>query len=283
MRKELFYFSGTGNTLHVARELKKRLPELTLLPIIHCLRSNLFQTHSETVGFAFPNFCMTIPIPVHDFLQQADLRSATYIFAVCTRGGSPSKAFEFMNTLLKKQGKCLHAQININMPWNHPLGKEDLPSIYNKESSIKCEVELQQKLDELSTHISDRKIFIKPDTDVLYPVPSWIITLTRLTTKTFHYRSHAYMYQKRIHFYADSKCNGCGVCEKVCLGDKIEMHNQKPDWQTERKCLGCFACINYCPQQAIQVESRFPITSYTKANGRYHHEAVTYQDIAEQH
>jgi flavodoxin len=33
MRIEIYYFSGTGNSLHVARELQKRLPDAALVPI----------------------------------------------------------------------------------------------------------------------------------------------------------------------------------------------------------------------------------------------------------
>jgi len=52
---------------------------------------------------------MTIPIPLHDFLEKADLTSAQYIFAICTRGGTPSDAFDYINEVLQKQGRRLDA------------------------------------------------------------------------------------------------------------------------------------------------------------------------------
>ena len=33
MTIEIYYFSGTGNSLFIAQELKKRLPECSLVPI----------------------------------------------------------------------------------------------------------------------------------------------------------------------------------------------------------------------------------------------------------
>jgi hypothetical protein len=88
MSTDIYYFSGTGNSLRVARELQKRIPEANLIPIVHLLRNDTIKTSADTVGFVFPNFCLSIPIPVHDFLEKVDLTSAQYIFAICTRGGS---------------------------------------------------------------------------------------------------------------------------------------------------------------------------------------------------
>ncbi len=38
MRTEIYYFSGTGNSLHVARELQKRLPNTKLVSVISALK-----------------------------------------------------------------------------------------------------------------------------------------------------------------------------------------------------------------------------------------------------
>jgi len=32
-------------------------------------------------------------------------------------------------------------------------------------------------------------------------------------------------------FYSNSKCSGCGICEKVCLSNKIKLINKRPEWQ----------------------------------------------------
>jgi len=38
MKTEIYYFSGTGNSLHVARELQKRLTGAMLIPVIGALQ-----------------------------------------------------------------------------------------------------------------------------------------------------------------------------------------------------------------------------------------------------
>ena len=44
---EIFYFSGTGNSLHVARELGRRFPGAILIPIMTALRMEPVETRAE--------------------------------------------------------------------------------------------------------------------------------------------------------------------------------------------------------------------------------------------
>ena len=81
MSVEIYYFSGTGNSLHVAKELQKRIPETKLTPIVSLLDKDVIKTSGETVGFIFPVHALTIPIAVKKFLRKIDLTSAEYIFA----------------------------------------------------------------------------------------------------------------------------------------------------------------------------------------------------------
>lgn len=282
MSTAIHYFSGTGNSLHVARELQRRLSGSELVPIVHLLGQDTIGTEAVVVGLVFPNFCTTIPIPVHEFLRKVDLRSAQYLFAVCTRGGSPSEAFDYINALLKGQGKRLDAQLNVTMPWNLPLGKEDLPSTATPERIQHLESEMEEKLDTFARIVLRREAYVRPDTDATFELPQWSRAMTALIPKSLNYELHRFMYQDLVHFYSDSTCNGCGICAKLCLSQKVVMVDGRPVWNDEIRCYACFACINYCPRQAIQVESRFPIRSYTDVTGRYHHPSVSYKDIAEQ-
>lgn len=275
-------FSGTGNSLHVAQELQKRLSGSQLVPIVRQLSQDTIMTEAEVVGLVFPSFCTTIPIPVHAFLSKVEFRSAHYLFAICTRGGSPSDAFDHINVLLKGQGKRLDAQMNITMPWNHPLGKEDLPRTATHERIQQLESKMEEKLDAFAEIVLARDPYVRPDTAATIELPWWGEAMTLLIPRSLNYELHRFMYQDLIHFYADGACNGCGICEEVCLSRKVVLVDGEPVWKEEIKCYGCFACINYCPRQAIQIQSRFPIKSYTNVTGRYHHPAVSYRDIAEQ-
>ncbi|MBN2349775.1 MAG: 4Fe-4S dicluster domain-containing protein [Bacteroidales bacterium] len=283
MNTEIYYLSGTGNSLHVARELQKKISESKLIPIVRLLNNDVIKTNADMVGFIFPNFCLTIPIPIHEFLKKVDLSSAHFLFAICTRGGSQSEAFEYFNILLKRQGKKLHAQLDINMPWNYPFGKQNLAATSTEKNIHNLENKMQKRLDVFIQYIHAKEEYIEKGIDSNYKIPHWQKVLFSLIPKSFNYVSHRYMYQKLLRFYSDSNCTGCGVCEKICLSKKIELIGKIPVWKEETKCYACYACINFCPQQAIQIESKIPfVGSFTEINGRYHHKSITYKDIAKQ-
>src|SRR5665647_1679783 len=87
MSTEIYYFSGTGNSLFVAKELQKRIPDATVIPIVSLLDQEVIQTHGDIIGFVFPAHALTIPVAVRKFIQKLDLKQSEYIFAIATRWG----------------------------------------------------------------------------------------------------------------------------------------------------------------------------------------------------
>jgi len=283
MSTEIYYFSGTGNSLHAAREIQGRLPGSELIPIVRLLRADgPIASRSDCAGIVFPNFCLTVPIPVREFVKKVDFSSTNYLFAVCTRGGSPSQAFRYIDELLENRKKKLNAFMNITMPWNHPIGKEDLVRRNTPERMEKLEARLQAKADEFCHAVLASRDWLEPDTEADLGLSAGIEVFEALITKSFNYSSHDFFYQKCVRFFADGSCSGCGQCEKVCLNQKIEMAGGRPRWKKDVRCYACFACINSCPQQAIQVSSNALVKSATDVNGRYHHPGVTWKEIAAQ-
>jgi len=88
----IYYFSGTGNTLHVARELGQRLPDAQLIAVARLLSQDRIHVQGEVVGLVFPLHGMTVPITIRWFLKKADLGVAPYLFVVVTYAGSASWA-----------------------------------------------------------------------------------------------------------------------------------------------------------------------------------------------
>jgi hypothetical protein len=56
MITDIYCFSGTGNSLHVAKELQRRIPGTSLVPVASLLDKESIETRAETVGLVFPQY-----------------------------------------------------------------------------------------------------------------------------------------------------------------------------------------------------------------------------------
>jgi len=282
MSTKIYYFSGTGNSLHVAKELQKRIPEAELIPIMSLLDKDLIKTNGQTVGFVFPTHALTIPIAVKKFLRKIDLDSAEYIFAVATRYGTIFRGFEKIDQLLKKYDKHLDSHFILNMGNNEgPRSHKDYKVPSQREIS-EIESVVQGRLDSIQRIVLNKEISREKDSEYFIEFPynrlfNFISEKLVLLSMSFSEYIGGVNY-----FCSDSKCNGCGTCEKTCLSGKIKMVDDKPVWQKNIFCYMCFACVNICPAQSVQVNDIPFVKSYTRENGRYPHPYATVKDIAGQ-
>ena len=141
------------------------------------------------------------------------------------------------------------------------------------EEIIDIESEVQNRLDLICKIVTNKEKNREKDTDFTVSMPVFSILSLILPVLNKFYN---------VEFYADSKCIGCGTCEKVCLSEKIKMMDEKPVWTKDMPCFFCHACLNYCAQQAVQIKSNRFLKSHTEENGRYSHPYATADDIAGQ-
>ncbi|HNX93110.1 MAG TPA: EFR1 family ferrodoxin, partial [Syntrophomonas sp.] len=90
----IFYYTGTGNSLWIARLLARDLGNTELIsmvnPVIHW-----DEIDSSVIGLVFPVHVWGVPHRVLDFLDQLSSRPVDYIFAVANNAGQVS------NTLIQ--------------------------------------------------------------------------------------------------------------------------------------------------------------------------------------
>lgn len=283
MSTEIYYFSGSGNSLHVAQELRKRIPETTLLPIVGLMNREFVETHSEIVGFLFPQYASTLPKIVAKFVKKLDLKSARYIFAIATRGGTDCIAFLELDKILEISGRSLDSYFVLNMPGaSQPLVKSYTARI-TEERVSSLESEMLKRLDSIHKIIANQEISRIEDLHGTATLAPYLVPFSpiidAMLPALLQFGKHV---ESSFVFYFDAKCTGCGMCESVCLAQRIKMVSEKPVWQKEVDCYGCFACLNFCPEQSVQIKSTWYLKSHTNENGRYHHPEITAKDIAGQ-
>ncbi len=268
MITEIYYFSGTGNSLHAAKEMSKRMQGAVLVPVVAALKKSSIETAGEVIGIVAPIHAFSLPLPVLEFIKKADFRSAKYVFILTTRFCMPG-VHNAIDRMLKKKGITLNACFYVQMAENY-LPYFDVDS---DEEIRKADSELENKLDFIRQTVDSGKSYREKLStgSVIYlmiKVLSPVVTFVFQKTRYFGLEKS---------FYADANCSGCGICEKVCLSGKISLSENKPVWKRNVKCTFCLACIHYCPEKAIQIKG-----TKTTWRGRYHHPKISIDDIAAQ-
>ena len=262
----IYTFSGTGNSLHVARELGKRFPDASLIPIMSLLGQDRIESRADTVGLVFPIHAFTLPWPVERFLERVDFEQTSYKFAIATRECFET-VFLKIDKLLKRQETRLDAYFCFEMPQTYvPLFE-----VYAQEECARVEAEMVEHLTRIEAVVANRETHRPRDHPAWSPFSRVIYPLV-----TAWFQKVRFPDMERA-FYADDNCSGCGTCEQVCLSGKIRLENQRPIWQDGVRCTYCFACLHFCPSEAVQIEGRD-----TATKGRYHHPAIKVRDIAAQ-
>ncbi|MCF8020589.1 MAG: EFR1 family ferrodoxin [Vallitaleaceae bacterium] len=282
MSTEIYYFSGTGNSLFVARELQKKIPDSVIIPIVSLLHEDVIKTNGKTIGIVFPCHALTIPLAVKQFVKKIDLQSAEYFFAIATRYGTVFKGFSMISRLLKRRNKRLDSQFILNMCHNEAPRSDKNYVVPSKSDILKIEVSILHKIDEISNIIKNKSPFIEKDNNAIIKSSSNPI-IGFLIEQLVVFLMNISEYMGGVnYFYHDSQCTGCGICEKVCLSKKIKIIDKKPVWQKSVLCYMCYACVNYCPMHSVQVKDIPSVKSYTAKNGRYPHPYATANDISAQ-
>lgn len=88
MKRLIFYFSATGNSLYVARELAKAVEGGEAVSIPSLMHSGEYDFEADEIGFVMPLYGHMPPNMVQEFIGRAKLK-ADYFFTVFTFGMRP--------------------------------------------------------------------------------------------------------------------------------------------------------------------------------------------------
>ncbi len=273
MSVEIYYFSGTGNSLIVARDIAEKT-NAKLIPIASQIEKKVIITNADIIGIVFPVYYCDIPLIVRRFAGKLDNISNKYIFAVCTYGGGTGDSLKTLSRIICSGGGELSAQYGVHMPQN-----AFLKSWENHEKILK---EWKKKLEIINKNINIQKKGIFLDnlllSLILFPFNKFFKLmgkrgLAKLSDSSPHMPIEELMYRADRSYSTNEKCNGCGICSEVCPVDNIKIINNKPVWLNH--CENCLACYNWCPHKAIQ-------SGIAQKEYYYRHPGVKISDIINQ-
>ena len=126
MKAILYYFSSTGNTLAIARDLAQEMGGADIVPIVKAIKGGADTTH-DVVGIIFPVYMFGLPLIVADFIRKMVVPKGAYIFAIANYGGLQGRSLNLIKEILSKRGIKLASGFGIKMPGNYTPLYEAIP------------------------------------------------------------------------------------------------------------------------------------------------------------
>lgn len=245
----IFYFTGTGNSLKVAKDIAAVLDDCELISMG---KSHKLNDTYERIGFVYPIYGGGMPGVVKQFIKTLDLltNKNSYIFAVCTSGSGLPGGLKNISKMIDSKGGKLSYSGTIRCFSNY-VGLYAMGS--NADHKAKAQTQVTKPVTE-----DIQSLKVKPPSK-----GKSIEIFSDLFTKWLAKRDKA--------FNISEVCNGCTTCSKVCPVDNINMQDGRPIFL--HHCEQCMACIQWCPKEAINVKN------LTQTRGRYHHPDITLADM----
>jgi ferredoxin len=233
----IYYFSGTGNSLFIAKEYQKRfvdkkiIVELSDISEIDVVSS---QSKYDFIVVCFPVYAAMPPKIVTDFVRKFPVvkHKSVYIFATC--GQASGASLSYLQHIFEKKGYLVNFTQEYIMPQNLFAKKNKDVKKTIKEAEEKIKINFSEICLGESKYIKSNKIKI-----FLYKIVSWVF--------------QKFVSSKKGNWIVDySKCNFCGLCQELCPTKNITLKKKKQKIVFSNNCVFCTRCFNFCPQNAIQ-------------------------------
>jgi ferredoxin len=243
----IFYFTGTGNSLAIAKSIGGNL-----ISIPQALNGGNFHFKDKAIGIVFPVYALIAPKMVREFLDKAKFE-ADYLFAIGTYGNSGGSSLLTLQKQAQKNGYSFDYLDEILMVDNclplFEIGAEiaKIPQKKTKQNTARIVENIRsRKKNQAKSSLGNRAV-------------------SAMVSKLLTYDKFA---QKYI---INDNCNKCGVCAKVCPAKNVEVVSKV---QFGNHCAGCQACLHLCPKNAIHLKNE-------KSDKRWRNPEVSINEIIE--
>lgn len=239
----IYYFSGTGNTLRIARCLSEILGEemerigWDTVPVLR-------GREKEATGIMFPIYAWGMPRVVSRFLDRMPVCPAgytPYIYIVMTCGDDIGRTDRLLRKRLERKGLKLAAAFSLQMRNTYvclPGFDTDSAEVETRKDAVSLE-----RARRVAETIRRRRS--SSSSDITPGAIPWLKTyVLRPLFNTFLVDDNRFRCNH-------ARCTHCGRCGKVCPLGNIEFSKARtPRWKGH--CTHCLACYHACPPHAIE-------------------------------
>jgi ferredoxin len=226
----IYYFSATGNSAWVAKELAAGTGDraVSMDELIKQGELPPPVKPGETLGIVFPVYAFAPPRLVTDFVRKLEVGQGAFVYGVCTMADFAGDSFRLLRKILR-----VDSCYSIRMPSNYIVmsGREPEAKMQKKLAAAKA------RLPEICASVRAKKVEFS----------------VRRGPGAFLFSAlAARLFDKFVSdqaFRADDACISCGLCARLCPLDNIKLEDGRPVWHGN--CMQCMACIQHCPTRAI--------------------------------
>ncbi|RHR10068.1 4Fe-4S ferredoxin [Pseudoflavonifractor sp. AF19-9AC] len=223
----IFYFSGTGNSAWVARQLARLTGDVAY--DITNLNEQPDMANAKQIGFVFPVYAWGVPEIMAEFVKTLP-KTQAFTFGICTCGGDAGRTMKRFSKLYP-----LSSSYSLLMPNNYIISSE--PD--GEDEILRKITAAREELDRIAQELRRQVRVYRVHEGALAGVKSHLVN--------FGFNKFA---RSTKSFFVEDSCNGCGQCARNCPASAISLRDGMPVWAAQ--CCQCLRCINECPQQAIQ-------------------------------
>lgn len=264
-KRIIFYFTATGNSLYIAKQLSDENTELLSIPQV--MKEQRFTFDADEIGVVYPIYGHMPPFMVREFIKHATL-NADYKFAVLTYGNRKCNAVEIWDDVAQKAGKKFDYIATIIMVDNW------LPN-FDMNEQIKIDKHIPENLARIKGEINEQRHWHEPVSDLEREQHQGFLDRSGIDANI------GFLKRSEKSFVITDSCIGCGACVDVCPRGNYSMTST--GIKTQGDCEFCFACIQNCPQRAIQfaTDSGDPLLERGEMNpnARYRNEHTSLWEI----
>jgi ferredoxin len=234
----ILYFTGTGNSRHVANEITQATGDDIEDIAIHLRKHEAGSYASDTpYFFVGPVYAGRLPRVMTKFIEDSEFAGTSKAYFVATCAETPWVTFRYVQRLAKEKGFDVLGFSSVLMPQSYITGGLSQP----EDACRKIVHGAEPKIAEIAALIRDGKALPEeqPGKAYMSAIVNPIMYATMMGTGKFR---------------ATDNCVGCGTCAAKCPLGNIKMVDGKPVWGKD--CTQCNACIGACPQGAIEYGSK---------------------------
>jgi len=250
---KILYFSGTGNSYYIAKKISDSIEGSKLQDIATLFKEADFHHDvDDELVFVYPVYAFLLPLMVEGFFKHLKIKRGAKVYLVSNCAGKNMPVNSHVKKIIERKKGNVNASYEVQMPSNYiPFGGAE-PDSKIKNLFDNADKKIEKIINAIksneSGHFENGNFFYR-----LFSKPLWKFFVIGIKTKGGK------------GFSQNGRCNSCGICQKLCPSNNIELFEGKPICGDN--CEQCMGCLQFCPQEAIELGK-------SKGKRRYHNPRV---------